>query len=150
MMRRLPTNLRGPTVLAVGAVLIALARAQAPPDVVRQAGRLTLHQPVERELGPGMTKLEALRQAQLELLRGMAKPIENTEPVRGVIARPAEGTEGNRALPAQRFAADPQAPYAHPYYWAPFFPSADSDRLATAASFTCRSLSCNMDSKRAR
>jgi len=43
-----------------------------------------------RESSPGMTKLEALRESQLELLRG-------------------EGQ--SKAV----------APYAHPFYWAPFF-----------------------------
>jgi CHAT domain-containing protein len=43
-----------------------------------------------REASPGKTKLEALREAQLELLHGSIK----------------------RAL---------KSPYAHPYYWAPFF-----------------------------
>jgi CHAT domain-containing protein len=43
-----------------------------------------------RESSPGMTKLEALRESQLELLRG----------------------EGQSKA---------GAPYAHPFYWAPFF-----------------------------
>jgi CHAT domain-containing protein len=43
-----------------------------------------------RESSPGKTKLEALREAQLELL----------------------GRSGNGV---------PKSPYAHPYYWAPFF-----------------------------
>src|ERR1039458_9250815 len=48
-------------ILAAGAVLIPSALAQppqggaAPLAVARQAGKLALHQPVERELGPGQT-----------------------------------------------------------------------------------------------
>ena len=50
---------RGLIVLVAGAILIAGARGQAPrgngvsPAVVREAGKLALRQPVERELGPG-------------------------------------------------------------------------------------------------
>src|ERR1022692_4840968 len=58
---QLPIYLRRLAILAAGAVLIPSAWAQAPPGgaappaVARQAGRLALHQPVERELGPGQT-----------------------------------------------------------------------------------------------
>jgi len=45
--------------LAAGAGPIPATRAPAagaaPPAAVRQAGKLALHQPVERELGPGQT-----------------------------------------------------------------------------------------------
>src|ERR1017187_2759039 len=58
---QLPIFLRRLAILAAGVVLIPSAWAQAPPGgaappaVARQAGRLALHQPVERELGPGQT-----------------------------------------------------------------------------------------------
>src|ERR1022692_1163632 len=58
---QLPIYLRRLAILAAGAVLIPSAWAQAPPGgaappaVARQAGRLALHQPGERELGPGQT-----------------------------------------------------------------------------------------------
>ncbi len=74
-----------------------------------------------RESSPGKTKLEALREAQLELLRGTTKLAQSGEPVRGVIVKPVNNNEGNPAVQAPRFSVDPQAPYAHPYYWAPFF-----------------------------
>jgi CHAT domain-containing protein/Tfp pilus assembly protein PilF len=67
--------------------------------------------------GEGMTKVEALRRAQLALLRGEAESA-------GAAAAPARsqvvGTAaaGREAAPA--FAPDPRAPFAHPYYWAPF------------------------------
>jgi CHAT domain-containing protein len=52
-----------------------------------------------RETSQGITKLEALREAQLELLRG-----EVQTPV---------GAPGS--------SLKPNAPYSHPFYWAPFF-----------------------------
>jgi CHAT domain-containing protein len=66
---------------------------------------------------PGITKLEALRQAQLELLHGSGKP-GTTAIDRGF------GLEGDKDAGhpgAPHFVADPGTPYAHPYYWAPFF-----------------------------
>lgn len=66
---------------------------------------------------PNMTKIEALRQAQLSLLTGgverttQKSSSQRAEPIGK--AKPA----GSSALP---FQSDPKAPYAHPYYWAPF------------------------------
>lgn len=63
---RLPVCLRGLVLLAAGAVLIPSVRAQdqprgaAPPSVARQAGKLVLHRPVERELGAGQTDVFTL------------------------------------------------------------------------------------------
>jgi CHAT domain-containing protein len=71
-----------------------------------------------RESSPGKTKLEALREAQLELLGRSAKQTQRAEPVRALIH---EHAEGKLAVGAPRFRVDPRAPYAHPYYWAPFF-----------------------------
>jgi tetratricopeptide (TPR) repeat protein/CHAT domain-containing protein len=71
-----------------------------------------------RESSPGKTKLEALREAQLELLRGMAKRAQGAEPVRILVHEPEEGKP---TVEAPRFPVDPEVPYAHPYYWAPFF-----------------------------
>jgi CHAT domain-containing protein len=65
-----------------------------------------------RESSPGMTKLEALREAQLELLRGDLKASAPAVD-RGVSVAPASAGAG--------FHADSNAPYGHPYYWAPFF-----------------------------
>lgn len=71
-----------------------------------------------RESSPGMPKLEALRQAQLELLGMTAKPGRSEKPMGASIQEPAQGKH-----PAEtpRFRVDPRSPYAHPYYWAPFF-----------------------------
>jgi CHAT domain-containing protein len=70
-----------------------------------------------RESSPGVTKLDALRRAQLALLRGSHKASAE-EANRGLVL-PAQ--EGDRNLQHQSFVHDPEAPYAHPYYWAPFF-----------------------------
>jgi len=55
----------------------------------------------------------ALRKAQLELLHG--GPLSNTA-VRGFSLH-----EGAEKVEASKFRADPDAPFAHPYYWAAFF-----------------------------
>ncbi|MGA2739286.1 MAG: CHAT domain-containing protein [Bryobacteraceae bacterium] len=71
-----------------------------------------------REASPGKTKLEALREAQLELLGSTAKRAGSAEPVR---ALSHEGAVSLAPIEAPRFRVDPLTPYAHPYYWAPFF-----------------------------
>ncbi len=70
-----------------------------------------------REARDGLTKAEALRQAQLKLLRGeigVAGGQPGSRQITHEDARPAE------AAKRKLFNADPQKPYAHPYYWAPF------------------------------
>ena len=62
-----------------------------------------------------LTKGEALRQAQLKLLRGtLAKPPEEDLASRGILHETAQPSN------APKFKVDPKAPFAHPYYWAPF------------------------------
>jgi CHAT domain-containing protein len=66
----------------------------------------------------GLSKAEALRQAQVELLQGhrkVAPPLgaEN----RGVVLHNSSAPAGERA---HAYVLDPARPYAHPYYWAPF------------------------------
>lgn len=71
-----------------------------------------------RESSRGKTKLEALREAQLELLRGSVKLAPDA--ARGRV--PMRGSAGRKPpVDAPSFRADPRSPYAHPYYWAPFF-----------------------------
>jgi CHAT domain-containing protein len=60
-----------------------------------------------------LDKAESLRQAQLALLHGTIKAEAGSAAPRG-LARKA-GTAAGRA-----FKIDPSAPYAHPFYWAPF------------------------------
>jgi CHAT domain-containing protein len=57
---------------------------------------------------PGITKAEALQQAQLALLHGAAVPAET----------PQGSAVG--ASPASESKPRPASPYANPYYWAPF------------------------------
>jgi CHAT domain-containing protein len=67
-----------------------------------------------RASSTGITKLEALRAAQLGLLRGDVKPNPMQGPDRGIItSRPSSD--------APSFPRSANASYAHPYYWAPFF-----------------------------
>jgi CHAT domain-containing protein/uncharacterized protein HemY len=62
--------------------------------------------------GGKLTKAEALRAAQLALLRGELKHSGSKE-VRSEIA-------GAAVKEQSAFKPDPNAPYAHPYFWAPF------------------------------
>jgi CHAT domain-containing protein len=64
------------------------------------------------------TKSEALRQAQLALLRGTASTADGAFAGRGI-----PHTEDSKVQHAKmpRFVFDPHNPYAHPYFWAPFF-----------------------------
>jgi CHAT domain-containing protein len=70
-----------------------------------------------RESSPGMTKAEALGRAQVELLRGTVKAGEASGGDRALIHEP----ESAATVKAPSFSAPRDAPYAHPYYWAPFF-----------------------------
>jgi CHAT domain-containing protein/Tfp pilus assembly protein PilF len=67
-----------------------------------------------RESKAGTTKLEALRAAQLRLLRGDKRVEPAAEGDRVVIT-----TRPPSSVPS--FPRNVNAPYAHPYYWAPFF-----------------------------
>jgi CHAT domain-containing protein len=68
-----------------------------------------------REGSPGMTKLEALREAQLE---PVARRSAQSSRCGSAIAESIR-TEHVGSLAS--FPIDKNAPYAHPYYWAPFF-----------------------------
>jgi CHAT domain-containing protein len=61
-----------------------------------------------------LTKAEALRQAQLALMSGAVKPT-GEDSARGAKAMTASAQPKVTAYPS-----DPDKPYAHPYYWAPF------------------------------
>jgi CHAT domain-containing protein len=60
-----------------------------------------------------LDKADALRQAQLTLLKGSAKVDPNAKSVRGL------GRMSVAQGPAT-FTPDPTKPFAHPFYWAPF------------------------------
>jgi CHAT domain-containing protein len=67
-----------------------------------------------REAKASTTKAEAMRQAQIKLLRGELQVTGETLAAREIIHEASKTT--NQPL----FKVDPKAPYSHPYYWAPF------------------------------
>jgi CHAT domain-containing protein/uncharacterized protein HemY len=71
---------------------------------------------VRESAGP-TTKLDALRDAQLELLHG-SLGADVPAARRALIHDPPKPP---RAPTAAKFQPDPKAPYAHPYYWAAFY-----------------------------
>src|SRR5262249_19640546 len=71
-----------------------------------------------RETTPAISKAEALRQAQLAMLRGQLKPVNATRRT-GRGAKVSWKPEAGNTLPA--FPETAGAPFAHPYYWGPFF-----------------------------
>jgi len=80
------------------------------PTLMREFYRL-------RHANPKLGKAAGLRQAQLELLRG--RVTASTPPSKANRAKRAKvAGAANTDLPL--FVADPKAPYAHPFYWAPF------------------------------
>ncbi len=67
----------------------------------------------------GLTKAEALRQAQLALLHGAVDAL--APGAHRQVDRPDADESPSTSMPAApAFPVDPKAPYAHPYYWAPF------------------------------
>jgi len=69
-----------------------------------------------RATQPGLSKAEALRQAQLRLLAGPG-PLTTVASGNG---RGIEYTTDASVATLPRFVQSPQVPYAHPYFWAPF------------------------------
>lgn len=70
-----------------------------------------------REANPEWSKAEALRQAQIALLRGKDSSSKRaSQEKRGIGVEKANETAG--AMSPYR--ADAKAPFAHPHYWAPF------------------------------
>jgi CHAT domain-containing protein len=63
----------------------------------------------------GATKVEALQQAQLSLLSGQPPGLRGNGSTRS--RRVGTAGQKNGGPP---FTPDPNAPYAHPYFWAPF------------------------------
>ncbi|MEP7342042.1 MAG: CHAT domain-containing protein, partial [Acidobacteriota bacterium] len=70
-----------------------------------------------RNAGAGMSKVEALRQAQLTLLRGEELGTQTASRRTPEVQLGPPGTVRKSPAASPR---DSQAPYAHPYYWAPF------------------------------
>ncbi|MCU1263980.1 MAG: hypothetical protein JWM21_298 [Acidobacteria bacterium] len=66
-----------------------------------------------RKENPQMSKAGALQSAQRSMLDGKLRPLKTTRQQRAELIT----TESSRAL---KFPFDPEKPYAHPFYWAPF------------------------------
>lgn len=70
---------------------------------------------------PDWAKSELLRQTQVAMLRGNVRPAAATvQPPRGRQTDAAGCASAAAGAPRRRFIPNPQAPFAHPYYWAPF------------------------------
>ena len=65
-----------------------------------------------------LTTAQALRQAQLDMLRGTS--VDNEPAVADTTKRAALPVLGPGEAEAKPFAADAAHPFAHPYFWAPF------------------------------
>ena len=106
--------------LGAGAVLATLwpVSDDSTPGLIEEFYRL-------RQETPGRTKVEALRQAQVALLKGKLDVSSSA-----IVADKSLGklNKNGRAdivgvkVPAnsRRFKIDPKAPFAHPYYWSGF------------------------------
>jgi CHAT domain-containing protein len=70
-----------------------------------------------REANPQWNKVEALRQAQLELLTGQTNSGVATKAERSTSSVATTSGPGSTQ---PRYTQDPKAPLSHPYYWAPF------------------------------
>jgi CHAT domain-containing protein len=66
-----------------------------------------------RAQGGDMNKAEALQQAQLALLQGNHAQTQTS-------SKAERGLERTATPAGERYNADAKAPYAHPYFWAPF------------------------------
>ncbi|HEX8145583.1 MAG TPA: tetratricopeptide repeat protein [Pyrinomonadaceae bacterium] len=106
--------------LGAGSVLATLwpVPDEGTPELMVEFYRL-------RQEGQGTTKAEALRLAQLALLKGTAKA--TPQPANGIngLAQKKRGRADILGLTEEpsytpRFHPDPKAPYAHPYYWGAF------------------------------
>jgi CHAT domain-containing protein len=65
-------------------------------------------------------KADALRQAQLGLLHGTAQADPATQGQRGLTRVSTGGNAAGAVASGERFKVDPAAPFAHPFFWAPF------------------------------
>jgi CHAT domain-containing protein/tetratricopeptide (TPR) repeat protein len=67
---------------------------------------------------PSLSKAEALRQAQIELLTGQIKADGNAGNGKGKRSDPITLDDEGATMP--KFTPDPAKPFAHPHYWASF------------------------------
>lgn len=73
-----------------------------------------------RETQPGVPKVEALRQAQLALLHGQQPAGDGIAQGKRGLIDPGSDRSDSSAPVLPHFPFNPWAPYAHPFYWAPF------------------------------
>lgn len=111
---------RRPGAVAPRASAKSAARRQEKMGTLEHEGtKESLARAAERygEADAGVTKAEALRRAQLALLKGEAQAsATGAKDQRAELA----GDNTSDGAVAPPFATDPKKPYAHPYYWAPF------------------------------
>lgn len=70
-----------------------------------------------RATQPAVTKVQTLRAAQLALLHGTIKGVAgDTQRKARIVGADTAGSAADRGA----FTPDPNAPFAHPYFWAPF------------------------------
>jgi CHAT domain-containing protein len=68
------------------------------------------------EVSPQMGKAEALRKAQIALLKGKSADAKNSTGKRSGVFKTGDEKESTQP----KFTTDKNAPFAHPYYWSPF------------------------------
>jgi CHAT domain-containing protein len=68
----------------------------------------------------GIDKSQALRRAQLGLLNGQLAVEVKQNDERGAARVTGAATAGSNNTVASTYTVNPKAPFAHPYYWAPF------------------------------
>jgi CHAT domain-containing protein len=66
---------------------------------------------------PDITKAEALRRAQDQFITGQSGAGEETKGAKRDLALEVDH---GKIAPEEKFEPDAGAPYAHPFYWAPF------------------------------
>ena len=103
---QLPIYLRRFAIIAAGAALISSTWAQtpqggaAPLAVARQAGKLALHQPVERELRPGQTDVFTVEVAAGLFLHVVVPMVANIVSRLAVASNTSRSGEPTPDLPA--------------------------------------------------
>jgi CHAT domain-containing protein len=84
--------------------------------VADQSTALLMRRLYEAHAHEHLDKADALREAQLALLRGTAQLTSDDGGRRGLARVAGAASTGGKASPV----ADSKAPFAHPFYWAPF------------------------------
>jgi len=67
-----------------------------------------------------LTKAEAMRRVQMGFISGELRPDTAPLALRGAMRPPPTGAAAANIAKVAKFTADPKAPFAHPFFWAPF------------------------------